>query len=148
MFPPHMAHHFGDTSFYQLITPAAPKLFFPFLSVPLVAGSDTGTSSSKTSAFRTQANTPLEQASSSKTSFDIVSGKGSMQESSSGSHAQDTSDAVPESAGVGMSPPGTPSPEDEDTSSVRTTESKIDEIYDRQFQVQQVAQAQVRTGTS
>lgn len=55
--------------------------------------------------------------------------------------------AVPESSSsCGTSPPGTPPEAGGSFSSVRTTESKMDEVYERQTRVQQVAQAQVHDG--
>ncbi|CAM9852836.1 unnamed protein product [Scytosiphon promiscuus] len=104
-------------------------------------GSGDGTSNRGVGACHPQTNSPLDQAPSSESSSVVAPSNGSMQESKSGV-VKKTSGADSPNVGNDMSPPRTPSSKGGDNSSVRTTESKIDEIHDRQLQVQQVAQAQ------
>lgn len=67
-----------------------------------------------------------------------------LQESSNNSSSTASGVAVSESSSYpGTSRAGTPPGGGGSSSSVRTAESKIDEIYERQTQVQQVAEAQV-----
>lgn len=111
-----------------------------------MAGCD-GSSKSTSGASESHGLSPSDQLSSPVKNPQALAGVldySNLQESSHIGISVASSVAVSEGSSFpGTSPPGTPTWGGSSCSSVRTTESKIDEVYERQTQVQQVAEAQV-----